>query len=259
MATFADLATLLMTFFVLLLSFSNMDKTLFRVALGSVRDALGVQFEHPGDIEGVTTSVIEFSKEESTSNMKVTDDIILGQVNEILEKSGLDSDVEANLNSRGVAIRLKGKLLFARGEASLRSEAEQTLKVLFEICSSIPLPIAFEGHTDDSPIRTRRFKSNWELSTARAMAVMRDLVERGVAQERVAVAGYAHMKPIASNDTKVGRSTNRRVELILLRAPEVERLKTPERPKERDGVAEGIVSDAGISGEREAEQVDAGL
>ncbi len=222
MATFADLATLLMTFFVLLLSFSNMDKKLFRVALGSVREALGVQFKHPGDIEGVTTSLIEFSKEESTPNMKVTDDIVLDAVNEILGDSDLKGEVEVERNSRGVVIRLKGKLLFAAGEASLHANSKTTLDVLSEICDAIPLPIAFEGHTDDRPIRTHRFQSNWELSSARATAVMRNLVERGLDPHRAAVAGYAHMKPIASNDSAEGRSTNRRVEMTLLRLPESE-------------------------------------
>ena len=218
MATFADLATLLLTFFVLLLSFANMDVVKFRMALGSVQDALGVNSQHPGDFAALSTSPIELSNVESAVNPDLMEQLeLLKTVEQMLKDEGLESTVEANINERGIALRVKGTVLFAAGSDKLLSGAGRTLYGITEVTKKIGMPLVVEGHTDPRPIRTSRFPSNWELSSARAIATMRYLVEKGkLAPKRVSVAGYAHLRPIATNRTSKGRAKNRRVEFLFL-------------------------------------------
>ena len=217
MATFADLATLLLTFFVLLLSFANMDVQDFRVALGSVKEALGVQFEHPGDHLGLTTSIVEMSKRESTSKMVLFEDMVIDRIKEIAEAKGLRGGVEAMESDRGVTVRIKEGLLFKAGGAELNTSSDVALEVILEASKQIDYPIWIEGHTDSSPIRTKRYPSNWELSAARAVSALRFLVKKGVSRSRLRIAGYGDVNPIASNTTVLGRQKNRRVEFVFVR------------------------------------------
>jgi len=218
MATFADLMSLLLTFFVLLLSFANMDVVRFKMALGSVRDALGVQFKHPGDVEAVSSHIIEVSKQESSPNILVIEEIMmLEKVKKFIKEAKLEAMMEAELDERGVVIRIKGHILFRSGEATLRKHAPQMLTPVIRLAKAMNNQLSIQGHTDDRPIRTSRFPSNWELSTARAVATMRFLLREGLSAKRMNVAGYAHMRPVAPNNSSEGRASNRRVEFVFLR------------------------------------------
>ena len=225
MATFADLSTLLLTFFVLLLSFANMDVQNFRVALGSVRDALGVQFEHSGEIMGLTTSVVELSKQESTPHVNLVKADVVTRINKIIKGSEHGDKLEVLVGDRGVVVRVRDQVLFASGSDDLVPEAAGVMNLIADLCEEVPLPIWIEGHTDNSPIQTRRFPSNWELSAARATAAMRFLVENGVQETRVRVAGYAHVRPLEDNGTVDGRAANRRVEFVFLEPPAAKALE----------------------------------
>ncbi len=220
MATFADLMSLLLTFFVLLLSFANMDVVRFKVVLGSVREAFGVQFQHPGDIEAVSTSIVELSKQESSDNLQVVEEIMMLQkVQKFIQENKMENLMEASLSERGVVIRIKGHILFKSGASDLRKEAPMALAPVVKLTKAMPHQLSVEGHTDDRPIRSRKYPSNWELSTARAVSTMRYLIDKGLDPKRVNVSGYADMRPIVSNETREGRARNRRVEFIFLRAP----------------------------------------
>ena len=218
MATFADMATLLLTFFVLLLSFANMDVTNFREALGSVREALGVQFKHPGDMMGLTTSVVELSKEESVPNSVPIELRLRQRISAILEGTGLGTSLEVSSEENGIALRVTDRLLFADGDADLLPGAERIMRVIAQIAKEIDLPLWIEGHTDNRPIHTARFPSNWELSAARSLAALHHLTRReDLPPARLRIGGYADSHPLASNDTEAGRSRNRRVEFVFLR------------------------------------------
>ena len=218
MATFADLSTLLLTFFVLLLSFANMDVVEFQMMLGSVRDAMGVQHQHPGRIMGLTTSVVEFSKRESTNQLDILEQDMVERVREFIKKNKLEDSISVSKGERGVVVQVKDQLLFRGGRARLRKSAHKPLSIIADLSRQVDLPLWIEGHTDNRPIRTRRFPSNWELSAARAAAALRFLVAKEkVAPERIRIAGYADTKPIASNDTAEGRKKNRRVEFVFVR------------------------------------------
>jgi chemotaxis protein MotB len=127
--------------------------------------------------------------------------------------------VNTVIENRGLVVRvLTDKLLFPSGSATL---SPQGLPLLREIADLVSIdhvhPIAVEGNTDDVPIHNGAFPSNWELSTARASAVVRFLIAGGVDPLRLSAAGYAEMRPVASNATPQGRALNRRVQIVLQR------------------------------------------
>ncbi len=132
---------------------------------------------------------------------------------------GFKAQVETVVTRRGLVVRLlTDNVLFDSGLADVKS---QGLPLLGEVGTLLGVdgvhPIVVEGHTDDVPISTSRYASNWELSTARAAAVVRWLIGRGVPARRFSAAGYADLRPLASNGTAAGRARNRRVEIVLQR------------------------------------------
>ena len=222
MATFSDMATLLLTFFVLLLSFANMDVENFRVALGSVKEAFGVQVQTRGNIEGMTTSPVELSTVQSLPWIEKPPDVDkdTAAVAEYIKKKGLEKKIDVVATPRGIVLRIKDVVLFDVGSDELSEGADPVLKAVGEVFAAFKGDMTVEGHTDNVPIASGRFPSNWELSTARAISVMKELTSTdSIAASRVRVAGYADSKPIASNNNAAGRSKNRRVEFLFERGP----------------------------------------
>ena len=133
---------------------------------------------------------------------------------------GFSAAIETLITSRGLVIRLlTDKVLFASGSAVVKSQAAPLLHKISDLVDVDPShPISVEGNTDTLPISTNRFPSNWELSTARASAVVRYMARDGVDPSRLEASGVAGLRPIAPNTTAAGRSRNRRVEIALLRA-----------------------------------------
>lgn len=132
----------------------------------------------------------------------------------------LSGDMEVILNNDVVRFRISTELLFESGDARFAGAAPPVLDRLVPLLNADPsLRLAIEGHTDSIPIHTERFPSNWELSTTRAAAVARYLIEHGVAPQRVQATGFADTRPLGSRDNPVDRVHNRRVELTLERTP----------------------------------------
>jgi chemotaxis protein MotB len=132
---------------------------------------------------------------------------------------GFGNKVQTVIERRGLVVRvLTDNLLFDSGSATLQPGADQLLDEVAQLLNLDPThPITVEGHTDNQPIATAQFPSNWELSTARATNVVRFLISRGVNRYRLGAVGYADLHPIASNATAAGRGQNRRVEIVLMR------------------------------------------
>jgi chemotaxis protein MotB len=132
---------------------------------------------------------------------------------------GFGNKVQTVIERRGLVVRvLTDNLLFDSGSATLQPGADQLLNEVAQLLNLDPThPITVEGHTDNQPIATAQFPSNWELSTARATNVVRFLISRGVNRYRLGAVGYADLHPIASNATAAGRAHNRRVEIVLMR------------------------------------------
>ncbi|HJU12247.1 MAG TPA: OmpA family protein, partial [Candidatus Binataceae bacterium] len=125
--------------------------------------------------------------------------------------------VQLKLESRGLVIGLTAAAFFPSGDDAIEPSAFETMGKVAAVLNKIPNALRLEGHTDSVPINTPRFRSNWELSAARSIAVLRLLNEKfGVALERMGIAGYADLAAIDSNDTEEGRARNRRVDIVVL-------------------------------------------
>ena len=227
MATFADLSTLLLTFFVLLLSFSNMDVVQFREMLGSVRDAFGVQKKIQGSVEAISSSPVELSIQQNDGAGDAPPHTQASDPNKVLQKqiakyvanNNIENDVEVELTPKGVVVRVKEGALYQSGKADLDDKSKELLDKIAEMQQKFADSMQIEGHTDNIPIKSKKYPSNWELSTARAIAALQYLKdEKGIDASKMGVAGYADSKPIDTNDTDEGRNRNRRVEFVFQRA-----------------------------------------
>ncbi|MFQ5515188.1 MAG: flagellar motor protein MotB [Myxococcota bacterium] len=241
MATFGDMMSLLLCFFVLLLSFANMDIIKFREMKGSLEDAFGVTKVNPGSYEVRSTSPIELSDSDAKPQVDLElppvppaeqrDEELLKAVQKFIENRALEGIVEAVPGDRGVTIRIKGTLMFESASDELRAEGQPVFDEIVDLAARFPYKIAVEGHTDDRPINTPRFKSNWELSAARAVAGVHYLIRRGgIDPERISATGYAHTRPIALGDTEEARAANRRLEFVFFREDDVEPSESGEAP-----------------------------
>jgi len=145
---------------------------------------------------------------------------VQAQIKAAAKELGLSGVIKTSIDERGLVIRLlTDKVLFASGQATLESRALPLLGDIGKIIARNPMtnPVRVEGNTDDVPISTAQFPSNWELSTARATAVLEVLLRSGLTPKRLSVAGYGPENPVASNRTAAGRSLNRRVDVVVLR------------------------------------------
>ncbi len=136
-----------------------------------------------------------------------------------LSKEIADKEVKVEMLAKGLVITFVEEVLFDSGKAALREDSFQKIaKVTGVLQTTVAdLNIGIEGHTDNQPIKYSSWKSNWELSSARALSVLHDLEEKGgVKPERLAAIGYGEYRPVASNDTSEGRQKNRRVEIVIL-------------------------------------------
>lgn len=218
LAAFGDLMSLLLCFFVLLLSMSSMDAKKISEAIGSLSGAMSV-------LEGGTKTEISkqriqestpIESQDETSEMvnKVSQAIM--DANELMEK-GHGPSISVEEAQEGFVIELPASLLFKPGSATIdNDDALLFLKRIALIIEELPndMDVSVQGHTDDqSPGSNSPFKDNWELSTARAIYVLQELLLDGVNPKRVYAAGFAQYRPLATNVTKSGREKNRRVEL----------------------------------------------
>ncbi|MEM8498172.1 MAG: flagellar motor protein MotB [Pseudomonadota bacterium] len=267
MPTFADLMSLLMCFFVLLLSFSEMDALKFKRLAGSMRDAFGVQNKlNVKDIpKGTSIIAQEFSpgrpqptpikevwqktddkqtmtldtqcnvgdsdaRESGSSDADSAKSELLEKLQGMIKETEQDAvdlanamrdeiargEVEIETHGREITLRIKEKGSFASGSATLARKYVKVLKSLQAVLAEKPGVIAVQGHSDNVPIRTSRFRSNWELSSARAVSVAHALLSGGKLNPgRFVVTGYAETRPLAENNSNETRARNRRVEIVL--------------------------------------------
>ena len=252
MGTFADLMSLLMCFFVLLLSFAEMDALKYKMVVKSLDNAFGVQREVAANEIPKGTSIIaqQFSPgdprptplkevrqdtiDETRDALKVkldAEDVAKEQAKEIAEeaekfKEALEGeieegliDVETQLNRIVIRIREKGS--FPSGDARLNKAFLPIIGKIQTVLVKTNGQIAVAGHTDNIPINTPRYRSNWELSTSRATSVVHELLKSGeMLPGRFVLEGYADTQPLITNDTAENRARNRRVEIIVLKSTE---------------------------------------
>ncbi|PID79750.1 flagellar motor protein MotB [bacterium DOLJORAL78_65_58] len=208
--TYGDMMSLLLTFFVLIVSFSSMQETKFEQAAASLSEAFGVMAD--------PESVIEFNEPIMPNHNPQRDAEVLYEVRSV-EKMLLENDwedqVEIEVTEDGVLFRINAPFLFTSGGAELRNEPRSVLEQLAGFFQKAPYKVKIHGHTDSIPINSARYPSNWELSAARAVTVARYFQSLGVPPERLEATGYGEHRPIATNETPEGRAKNRRVEIFL--------------------------------------------
>ena len=220
MATFSDLMSLLLTFFVLLMSFASMEEQKFKHAMGSLRGALGVFEVDPQMSQPIRVMMplVRGSIKQSSNIRKAAE-----ALEKTLSDEGMEGDVSLEGSATGLIIRIRAPVLYDLGSAGLRDEIRPILLLLGEMLRLLPNNVVVQGHTDNLPVRSGPYPSNWELSFQRAVNVVRFLiVEKGVWPGRLSAEGYGEYRPLASNATEEGRRQNRRVEVHILYAGDVD-------------------------------------
>ena len=138
------------------------------------------------------------------------------EIHSIIQKKDLVENVEATFVEGRIVLRIGGQVLFDTGSADLLPEATKVLEGVIQIIKEYPqYHVEIQGHTDNRPIHTPEFASNWELSAIRAATVLRYLIGKGIPGDRLSATGFADLRPLASNDTPEGQQRNRRVEFVL--------------------------------------------
>ncbi|MBK1703309.1 OmpA/MotB family protein [Halochromatium glycolicum] len=198
--SYLDVLTLLITLFVLLLSLAGSGK-----------------LETGQEQAGEQTRQGTAGTEPGTMGLEPRNQGILPR-NAGLQPRFQDLDVEGvsvAQGEQGITLRIDDNLLFASGDARLTASGREVIKALVPTLEAFDGQISVEGHTDNIPISTARFPSNWELSMSRAIAVLRYFIEAGIPEHRLRAIGYADTEPLESNETAAGRAANRRVEILV--------------------------------------------
>ncbi len=252
--SYIDVLTLLLTLFVLLLSFSNvststtpndnhaLEDTTAVATLETNNNALaptadsssqrGLSVASPGIKDEMTGAPFNAQESRSQGNslLPLTAQITLDEPTETdlvlkdlelegfaiaLRSVGFDKDVQFSLNKNMLNLQISNNLLFERGSAKLQSAGYEVLDELTAFLDTNNHTVSVEGHTDNVPISTRQYPSNWELSSARATNVTRYLIENGIDETRLRAIGYANTRPRDNNTSEEGRTNNRRVTIVV--------------------------------------------
>jgi chemotaxis protein MotB len=219
LATYADTVTLLLTFFVLLYSFSTVDAAKFRQISTSFQSMFtGKAANSMLEFNVASGEVPVVGKPEQTTETKDPNKEIYEDITEFIQQNNLQNEVTVYENYKGINIELKEAILFDTGKAHLRDDSVGVLSKINEIIGKVSAKVIVEGHTDNLPIKTEQFPSNWHLSSARAMSVLDYfLVTKGQKNpERFSAQAYGEYSPIAPNDSAEHRAMNRRVNIIIL-------------------------------------------
>lgn len=226
LVSYADFITLLFAFFVVMYAISSVNEGKYRVISTSISHA----FSSPQGNLVPTVNLLEplpsrslrpaydpeLGKEEARKKQqrekmqKVAQD--LSDVLEPLLRAG---KVKVTETSKGVSIEISDSVLFSPGQAILGPTAVSAMRDVASVLAVAEYPVTIEGHTDNVPIKTPQFPSNWELSAVRATTVLRLFIESGVSASRLTAIGYGEQRPVETNDYPEGRARNRRVNILV--------------------------------------------
>ncbi|MEX2196723.1 MAG: flagellar motor protein MotB [Thermoleophilaceae bacterium] len=240
--TYADMITLLMALFIVMFAISNVNTSKFESLQSSLQEAFSGKILPGGEairetgatqeteqappeppipaISALPEQEQQTTHDEDAAREEQEDfEELKRKLDEYARRNGLTRELETDIERRGLVIRLlTDRVLFPSGEAVLKPQARP---ILSHIARLLVIdrrhPIVVEGHTDNQPIRTAIYPSNWELSGARASSVVRHLIDRRVRPRRLEASGFADLHPINTNRTPGGRLRNRRVEIVLTR------------------------------------------
>jgi len=245
LVSYADFITLLFAFFVVMYAVSSVNEGKYRVLSNSIVSAFSrtAPMVLPKDEGELKSLPLPFPRPILSQKQRV-DAIELRREREKMSNIGRDLiDVLAPLisegkvrvmqTSRGVNVEINASVLFAQGEAKLSGQSGQVLKAVAQVLKNDSHAIQVEGHTDNIPISTVNFPSNWELSAARASSVVRLFMDNGIDENRLVAIGHAATQPVRPNETAEGRMRNRRVQLMVLSGMEEATTEVPVNPATR--------------------------
>lgn len=224
--TFSDLMTLLLTFFILLYSISTVSEAKFRQAAASLQSVLSgnpstmIFNETPSGADSmpfdpVVPQPIPNPVEQPDFNAEIIE--MYQTIKDFIEENGLNADIEVTYNARGVLVNISEAVLFESGSSAIKNEGQTLLDTMARLLQTIDKDIEVQGHTDNQPIQTSKYPTNWELSVDRAVQVARYFIQQhSIAPERLKAAGFAEFQPLAPNDTPENRALNRRVNLLII-------------------------------------------
>jgi chemotaxis protein MotB len=234
MLTYLDMITLLMAFFTIMYAMSTADMAKFKTLSTSLSMAFG-----SGGSNGGKNMLTNYSgtaiQPQNNSFVNIRDNnefkSVIKMVKEYAAKQGISKKVDARITERGLVVNLADSVLFESGSAELSSKAQEILDRLADILFATKKQIRVEGHTDNVPIHTARYQSNWKLSTDRATNVIIYWISKYPDQaSNLSAAGYGQFRPVTSNDSPEGRTLNRRVDLVILREDASHKEPVPEAP-----------------------------
>jgi chemotaxis protein MotB len=222
LTTFNDLVTLLMVFFVLVFTMSSIDAVKIKDFKTSLQSGLGVL--EAGKKLGVglnntlnpnqSSQPVNPSADANSARLQTEEAV---RVEDTLTALESEFGIKASFTQKGVLIRLDDSILFDFGRAEINVSGYPVLDKIAAVIQDIRNPVRIEGHTDNVPIATKQFPSNWELSTARAVQVLKYFITAGeIEPRRLSAVGYGEAKPVSPNDTPDNRAKNRRVEIVLV-------------------------------------------
>ncbi|MFA9398587.1 MAG: flagellar motor protein MotB [Clostridiaceae bacterium] len=229
-ATFSDTMTLLLTFFILLYSFSSVDSIKFQQIAESLQNVLTgsngstileqnmedgttpIQIDAT-DAQDSTDNSLESEVDEQDKNIKE----LYETVSEYVSENNLEALVSIKENKRGVVLEMKDSVLFNSGSADVLSTSIALLDKVDGLIKTLDNEIIVEGHTDNTPIHNSKFDSNWELSTQRAINVVKYFIDvKKNTASRFSAQGYSEYNPIVANDTTTNKAKNRRVNVLII-------------------------------------------
>ena len=216
--TYADLMTLLLVFFVLLFSLSSMETEKYKSSIQSIK----TQFQNDETIMGL----LELMEIPESADTKITIEDITGlrarevslfkDINKFVSSRDQGNMMGTHILDGKIIVRINGEALFDSGSADLKISGITVLNKIIKIVYEYPeYMINIKGFTDDIPISTSRFPSNWELSAIRATTVLKHMIQKGVDPKRLTATGYGEIAPLVPNDSHEHRAINRRVEFVL--------------------------------------------
>jgi len=205
LAVLSDLMTNLMLFFLVLYGFTRQPEEMRKAMTSALSD------EFRG--KKVDAAVVKAER----AVKKIEEEETAARINNLVQNKGLKEYTEVQIDEKYVKITLKTPVLFSAGSPFLKDEAKASLLEVAKAIQLLPNSVIVEGHTDNTPMNTESYASNWELSIARAYSVIDFLVKTGIKPERFVAAGYGEFKPVASNSTEEGRMQNRRIEINIVR------------------------------------------
>ena len=235
MVSYADFITLLFAFFVVMYSISSVNEGKYKTLSNSLGEAFSNKHQQgsvmdlvdigappttiqPISLENPTIAEVEKRRELSEEILRERRQLshVSDQFEAVLQPFIDDNLVAVKRNDYWIELEMNSELLFLSGEAALSKRAVPVLKKIAEVIKTLPNAINVEGHTDNLPIDTVEFPSNWDLSSARATSVVMEFVKEGIRPSRLSAIGYGEFHPIADNSLEAGRFKNRRVALILM-------------------------------------------